>query len=78
MIKDYDLVIDYYPKKAYVLADVFSRKSYMTLAHICTCVPLLSNTKIMGTNLDYGGNYLDLIWKLWIYYIRGMFCDILS
>ena len=36
LIKDYDLVIDYHPRKANVVADALIRKSSMTLAYICT------------------------------------------
>ena len=31
---DYDLVIDYHPRKANVVVDALSRKSSMTLSHI--------------------------------------------
>ena len=47
LIKDYDLVIDYHPRKANMVADALSRKSYVTLAPI----PM----KTMGINLDYDG-----------------------
>ena len=56
MIKDYDLVIDYHSGKANVVADVLSRKSFMTLAHIRTAyVPLLLDMKTLGIRLDYDG-----------------------
>ena len=57
MIKDYDLVIDYHPRKANVIADALSRKSSVTLAHIRTVyVPLLLEMKTLGISLDYDGN----------------------
>ena len=34
LIKDYDCVIDYHPKKVIVVADALSRKSSSSLAHI--------------------------------------------
>ena len=53
MIKDYDLVIDYHPRKVLV-ADALSQKSSITLAHIRTAyVSLLLDMKIMGINLNY-------------------------
>ena len=56
MIKDYDLIINYHPGKANVVADALSRKSLMTLAHIhTTYVLLLLDMKTMGINLDYDG-----------------------
>ena len=57
LIKDYDLVIDYHPEKANVVADSLSRKSSVTLAHFCTVyVPLLLDLKTLGINLDYNYN----------------------
>ena len=57
LIKNFDLVIDYHPEKANVIANALSRKSSITLAHIYTaCVPLLLDMKIMGVSLDYEGN----------------------
>ena len=56
MIKDYDLVIDYHLKKANMIADALSRKSFITLAHICTTyIPLLLDLKTLEISLDYGG-----------------------
>ena len=56
LIKDYDLVIDYHLGKANVVTNALSRKSFVTLAHICIAyVPLLLNIKTMGINLDYDG-----------------------
>ena len=56
LIKDYDLVIDYHLGKANVVADALSRKSSITLAHICTAyVPLLLDIKTLGVSLDYDG-----------------------
>ena len=56
LIKDYELVIDYHPRKANVVADALSRKSSMTLAHIRTAyVSLLLDMKTLGISLDYDG-----------------------
>ena len=56
LIKDYDLVIDYHLEKANVIADTLSRKSSVTLAHICIAyVPLLLDMKTLGVYLDYDG-----------------------
>ena len=56
LIKDYDLVIDYHPEKANVIADVMSEKSSIILAHIRTAyVPLLLDIKTLGVSLDYDG-----------------------
>ena len=53
LIKDYDLIIDYHPEKANVVADALSLKSSVTLAHICTTyVPLLLDLKTLGVSLD--------------------------
>ena len=53
LIKDYDLVIDYHPGKANVVADALSQKSSVTLVHIRTAyVPLLLDLKTLGINLD--------------------------
>ena len=58
MIKDYDLVIDYHRRKANMVADALSRKSYVTLSHIHTAyVSLLLDMKILGVSLycdEYG------------------------
>ena len=56
--QDYDLVIDYHPRKVNVVTDVLSRKSSATLAHIhIAYVPLLLDLKTLGINLncDYNG-----------------------
>ena len=56
LIKDYDLVIDYHPRKANVVADALSQKSFVTLSHICTTyVFLLLDMKNLGVSLDYNG-----------------------
>ena len=56
LIKDYDLIIDYHPVKANAIADTLSRKSFVTLAHICIAyVPLLLDMKTLGVHLDYDG-----------------------
>ena len=57
MIKDYNLVIDYHPKKANVVPDALNQKSSVTLVHICTVyVPLLLDMKTLGVILDYDGH----------------------
>ena len=57
LIKDYDLIIDYHPRKTNVVTDALSRKSSVTLAHLhTTCVSLLLDMKIIGISLDYDGN----------------------
>ena len=54
LIKDYDLVIDYHPGKANVIADALSRKSSVTLAHIRTVyVRLLLDMNTLGISMDY-------------------------
>ena len=54
LIKDYELVIEYHSRKANMVADVLSRKSPTTLAHIRTAyVPLLMDMRTLGLNLDY-------------------------
>ena len=54
LIKDYDLIIDYHIEKTNVVADVLSRKSFVTLAHIHTAyVLLLLDLKTMRISLDY-------------------------
>ena len=53
LIKDYDLVIDYHPEKANVVADALSRESSVSLAHIYTVyVPLLLDLQTLRVNLD--------------------------
>ena len=57
LIKDYDLVIDYHPRKANVVANALSQKSLVTLAYIRTAyVPLLLDLKTLRINLDYDYN----------------------
>ena len=54
LIKDYELIIEYHPRKANVVADALSRKSSATLAFICIAyVPLLVEMKALRINLDY-------------------------
>ena len=56
LIKDYDVVNDYHPRKANVVEDALSRKSSVTLAHIYTAyVPLLLEMKTLRIILDYDG-----------------------
>ena len=68
LIKDYDLVINYHPEKANLMADALSRKSSTTLAHIRTaCVPLLLDLKTLGITLDCdynGALVVNLVMKL--------------
>ena len=53
LIKDYDLVIDYHPRKANVVEDVLSQESSITLAHTRTAyVPLLLDLKTLGITLE--------------------------
>ena len=54
LIKDYDLVIDYHPEKANLVANMLSQKSSMMLAHIRSAyVPLLLDMKTLRISLDY-------------------------
>ena len=56
LIKDYDLVIDYHPRKANMVADALSQKSSVTLSRICTAyVSLFLDMKILRVTLDYDG-----------------------
>ena len=59
LIKDYDLIIDYHPEKANILADALSRKSSTTMAHTCIVyVPLLLDLKTLGIKIiNYSGSY---------------------
>ena len=53
LIKDYELVVEYHPRKANVVADVLSQKSFVTLANIrTTYVLLLLDLKTLRINLD--------------------------
>ena len=53
LIKDYDLVIDYHPGKANVVADALSRKSSSSLANIQSFyLPLLIQFRELQLNLD--------------------------
>ena len=50
------MIIDYYLGKVNVVADALSKKSFMTLAHICIAyVLLLLHMKILRISLDYDG-----------------------
>ena len=54
LIKDYDLIIAYHPRKANVVVNALSRKSSATLLHIRTgYVLVLLDLKTLGINLDY-------------------------
>ena len=64
-IKNYDLIIDYRPEKANVVADALSQKSFVMLAHIrIKYVPLLLDMKTLGISLDYDGYgvFLLILW----------------
>ena len=53
LIKDYELIIEYHPRKANVVADALSQKSSATLVYICIAyVPLLIDMKALRINLD--------------------------
>ena len=57
LIKDSELVIDYHPDKANLVANALSRISSATLVHICIAyVPLLLDLKTLRINLDYDYN----------------------
>ena len=56
MIKDYELVIEYHPGKANVVADALSQKSSASLAYIrTTYVPILMEMRTLGLDLSYDG-----------------------
>ncbi|WRX27657.1 Reverse transcriptase [Theobroma cacao] len=55
LIKDYDLVIDYHPGKANVVADALSRKSSSSLPALQSCYfPALLEMKSLGVQLRNG------------------------
>ena len=75
-IKDYDLVIDYHPRKANLVMNVLSQESSVTLAHICTAyVPLLLDLKTLEISLDcdYNGALVAsfVVGPTLVYQIRG-------
>ena len=71
LIKDYDLIIDYHLKKANMVTDTLSRKSFVTLAHLrIAFVHLLLDMKIMGISLDYEGK--EITWLLYRSYLEVM------
>ncbi|KAA3470536.1 integrase [Gossypium australe] len=43
LLKDYDLIIDYNPRKANIVADAVSRKSFFSLRAMNTCLILESD-----------------------------------
>ena len=47
LIKDYDCVIDYHPRKANVVADALSRKSVQTLRALNAQLSLLDDSEIV-------------------------------
>ena len=56
LIKDYELVIEYHPRKTNVVADALSRKSSASLAYIrIAYVPILMETRTLGLDLSYDG-----------------------
>ena len=48
MIKDYELVIDYHPSKANVVADALTRKSLFTLRALNTSLALSDDGSILA------------------------------
>ena len=48
LIKDYDCVIDYHPRKADVVADALSRKSVQTLRALNAHLSLLDDSTIVA------------------------------
>ncbi|WRX24135.1 hypothetical protein QQP08_016622 [Theobroma cacao] len=55
LIKDYDLVIDYHPRKENVVVDALSRKSSSSLAALQSCYfPTLLEMKFLGVQLRNG------------------------
>ena len=62
LIKDYELIVEYHPGKANVVADALSQKSSVTLTHIPTAyVPLLLDMKALRINLNYDGHEALLV-----------------
>ena len=54
LIKDYELIIEYHPRKANVVVDALTRKSFATLSYIrIAYVPLLLDMKALRINLYY-------------------------
>ena len=53
LIKDYDLIIDYHPRKVNVVADALSRKTAASLAYVRTeYMPMLLSERSSGVQLD--------------------------
>lgn len=57
LIKDYDLVIDYHPGKANVVADTLNRKTVSSLSYVrAVYMPLLLDLKMTRVTLDTSDN----------------------
>ena len=57
LLKDYDLVIDYHPRKANVVADALSRKSSVSLAFMQSVyLPQLLELRELGVKLEVDAN----------------------
>ena len=53
MLKDYNCTIEYYPRKANVVADALNQKSIGNLSYICAVkLPLLVELKKLGVELN--------------------------